>query len=146
MIKQEIKPKNIIIATLLMCILVLLVFFDYQRVHKDFRDLKTRLNEIRMETLTKNRSHVLNFKWNIMSVTDYQTKKTIETMNLSTLKDVQYDTKLGKDTIVFSRGTTSAFNIRIHGGEIILKSWLGFTKYIHINCAGYIREGRYPQE
>ena len=52
----------------------------------------------------------------------------------------------GKDTIVFSRGTTSAFNIRIHGGEIILKSWLGFTKYIHINCAGYIREGRYPDE
>jgi hypothetical protein len=42
------------------------------------------------------------------------------------------------------QGTTSEHNKRIHGGEIMLKSILGFKKYIHVNCNGYVREGRYP--
>ncbi len=67
-------------------------------------------------------------------------------MEFSTINDVRYDSTLGIDTIVFQQGVTSTFNKRIHGGEIILRSWLGFTKHIHINCAGHVREGRYPEE
>jgi hypothetical protein len=41
---------------------------------------------------------------------------------------------------------TSAYNKRVHDGEIMLKSLLGFTRYIHVNCNGVVAEGRYPEE
>ncbi|HSL40351.1 MAG TPA: hypothetical protein VK857_08265, partial [Desulforhopalus sp.] len=62
-----------------------------------------------------------------------------------TIKEVNYDTKIGKNMIVIHRGTTELFNERVHGGEIELKSWCGFKKYIHVNCAGVVSEGRYPE-
>ncbi len=67
-------------------------------------------------------------------------------MKVSTLHKVNYDTTLGKDMIVFENGVTNPFNIRIHGGDLSVKSWLGFTKNIHVNCAGYVREGKYPED
>ncbi len=144
--KQKVSLKNIIAGTSLMLTLTLLVFIDYQRVQKDFSHLKTKLNEFRMESLMMGKNLVIGFKENEMSATVYKTNQQIESMKISTLHDVQYDTVLGIDTIVFYKGTTSAYNKRIHGGEISLRSWLGFTKYIHINCAGYVREGQYPED
>jgi len=126
--------------------MALLVFFDYQRVQKNFRVLKTILNEIRLATLTNESNLVVSFKGKIISILKYPGLEEIESMKISTLSDVMYDTKLGANTIVFNKGTTSAFNIRIHGGEIVLKSWFGFKKHIHINCAGFIREGTYPED
>ncbi|MCD4676688.1 MAG: hypothetical protein K8S18_11945 [Desulfobacula sp.] len=144
--KEKISIKNIIIGTSLMSTLVILVFFDYQRVQKDFRNLKVQLTEIRLETLVKNKPIVVKFKGKEMSIIDFKTNRILDSMEFSTLNDVMYDTKLGQDTIVFHGGTTNLFNTRIHGGEILLKSWLGFNKYIHVNCAGYVREGRYPED
>ena len=63
-------------------------------------------------------------------------RRTIEDKKYPTISDVSYDTKIGKNMIVFHRGTTELFNERVHGGEIALKSWFGFKKYIHVNCAG----------
>ena len=143
---KKISIKNIIIGTSLITTLALLVFFDYQRVQKDFRNLKAQLTKIRLETLLKNKPLVVKFKEKEMSVKDFRTDKILDSIKFSTLNDVMYDTKLDKNTIVFHGGTTNLFNIRIHGGEISLRSWLGFTKYIHVNCAGYIREGRYPED
>jgi hypothetical protein len=63
------------------------------------------------------------------------------------IKLVDYDTTLEDNMIVFGKqGTTSEHNKRIHGGEIMLKSILGFKKYIHVNCNGYVTEGRYPED
>jgi len=47
--------------------------------------------------------------------------------------------------IVFNNGVTDSYNTRVHGGEIILRSLLGFEKSTHVNCAGLVREGRYPE-
>lgn len=144
--KKKISIKNIIIGTSLITTLAGLVFLDYQRVQRDFRNLKAQLTEIRLETLLKDKPLVVKFTGTEMSVKDFRTDKTLDSMKFSTLNDVMYDTKLGQDTIVFQGGTTNRFNTRIHGGEISLRSWLGFTKYIHVNCAGYVREGRYPED
>ena len=144
--KKKINFKNIIVGTSLMITFAMLVFSDYQRVQKDFRNLKAQLMNTRFESLIKNKSFVVKFKEKEMTVSDYQTGKSKEIMQIPTLKEVRYDTKLGKNMIVFERGTTDRFNTRIHGGEILLRSWLGFAKYIHVNCAGYIREGRYPED
>ena len=144
--KKKISFKNIIVGTSLMTTFAMLVFSDYQRVQKDFRNLKNQLMNTRFESLIKNKSFVVKFKEKEMTVSDYQTGKSKEIMQIPTLKEVRYDTKLGKNMIVFERGTTDRFNTRIHGGEILLRSWLGFGKNIHVNCAGYIREGGYPED
>jgi len=143
--KKKISIKNIIIGTSLLTTLALLVFFDYQRVQKDFKNLKDQLTDIRLETLLENKPMIIKFIGKKMSVIDMQTDKTLDAMKFSTLNNVMYDTNLGKNMIIFQNGVTNEFNTRIHGGEISLRSWFGFTKYIHVNCAGYTSEGRYPK-
>jgi len=110
------------------------------------RKNKGKISNTRFESLMKNKYLVVKFKGKKMSVSDHQTGGSIETMQTPTLKGIRYDTKLGKNMIVFDSGTTNRFNTRIHGGEILLRSWLGFSKYIHVNCTGYIMEGRYPED
>ncbi|MCK5349204.1 MAG: hypothetical protein KAJ25_07425 [Desulfobacula sp.] len=95
--KKKISIKNIIIATSLLTTLALWVFFDYQRVQKDFRNLKAQLTEIRLETLTKNKYMIVKFKGKEMSVKDFRTDKILDSMNISTLNDVMHDTKLGQN-------------------------------------------------
>jgi len=40
--------------------------------------------------------------------------------------ELNYDTTLGDDMILFDGHGTSAYNRREHGGDVRLKSWLGF--------------------
>ena len=75
--KKKIRIENIIIGTSLICTFALLVFFDYQRVQKDFKNLKAQLTEIRLETLLENKTLVVKFKGNKISVIDMQTDKTL---------------------------------------------------------------------
>ena len=143
---KKINFKNVAVLAFLQIALAMMVFYDYLSVQNDFKALKARLMNIRMETISNNKSLTVKFDEKKISVSDHQTGQQIDSFQITTLSDVHYDTKLGKNMIVFDRGTTERFNIRIHGGEISLRSWFGFRKYIHINCAGYIREGRYPED
>ena len=143
---KKINFKNVAVLTLLQIALSMMVFYDYLSVQNDFKALKTRLMNIRMETISNDKIIIVKFDEKKISVLNYQTGQEVDSFEISTLNDVLYDTKLGKNMIVFDRGTTERFNIRIHGGEISLRSWFGFRKYIHINCAGYIQEGRYPED
>jgi len=79
-------------------------------------------------------------------ITDKETGKTTAALNIPTLDQVNYDTTLGDNMIVFYGLGTSAYNKRIHGGDIRLKSWLGYRKNIAVNCTGYVYEGVYPAE
>ena len=79
-------------------------------------------------------------------VRDRDTGLVIKSLNVSTLDQVNYDTILGNNMIVFHGRGTSAYDKRIHGGDLRLKSWLGFKKNIAVNCTGLVTEGRYPAE
>jgi hypothetical protein len=46
--------------------------------------------------------------------------------------------------IVFDGHGTSEYNKKEHGGDLRLKSWLGFRKNIAVNCTGLVTEGVYP--
>ncbi|MBW1783106.1 MAG: hypothetical protein JRL30_20480 [Deltaproteobacteria bacterium] len=46
--------------------------------------------------------------------------------------------------IVFCQRGTGEYNKREHGGDLRLKSWLGFRKNIAVNCTGLVKEGLYP--
>lgn len=70
----------------------------------------------------------------------------IRSLPLPTLNQVNYNTTLGDNMIVFRPGGTHEHNTRIHGGDIRLKSWLGFSRSIAVNCNGYVKEGVYPEE
>lgn len=144
--KQKIRIKNIIIASSVIIAIALLVLFDYHRVNSDFERLKADLIRIRLKSITEDTVLTVKFDGNTVSVVEFFDGPLIESNVYSTISKVEYVTTVGKSRIVFCAGTTSMYNERIHGGEIALKSWFGFSKYIHVNCAGLIEEGRYPEE
>ena len=47
--------------------------------------------------------------------------------------------------VVFDGHGTCAYNKRVHGGDIRLKSWLGFRKSIVVRCTGLVMKGVYPR-
>jgi hypothetical protein len=61
------------------------------------------------------------------------------------LDQVNYDTTLGDDMIVFYKQGTGKYNKRVHGGDIQLKSWFGFQRNIVVRCTGLVMEGVYPE-
>jgi len=143
--KQKLSIRNIAVAASFLIAVSLLVLLDYHRVENDFDQLKADLMRIRLQSITENKPFVVKFDGNEVFVLEFPDGPLIESLRFSTISKVMYDTTVGKNMIVYHTGTTSMHNQHIHGGEIALKSWLGFSKYIHVNCAGLAQEGRYPE-
>lgn len=141
--KRKISINNVVIASSIITAIGLFVLFDHYRVNSDFKRLKADLMRIRLKSVDK--PFVVKFDGTKVSVWEFPNGQLIESQVFSTINKVMYDTTAGKNTIVFHGGTTSMHNKRIHGGEIALKSWFGFRKYIHVNCAGLAEEGQYPE-
>lgn len=122
------------------------VLWDHFRVNRDFFELKTLLSNVRYAAITKNKVLIARFLGKDVVVRDRKTGMVIKSLNVPTLDEVNYDTTLGSDMILFSGRGTSEYNKREHGGDLRLKSWLGFKKYIAVNCTGLVTEGVYPAE
>ena len=137
--------KNIVIATSIIFAVFLLVLFDYHSVQSDFKHLKADLMRIRLKSVTDDKPLMVKFNGTEVSVLGFPTGPLLEKLQFRTIQNVVYDTTAGKNMIVFHNGTTSMHNKRVHGGEIGLRSWFGFQKFIHVNCAGLAEEGRYPE-
>ena len=141
--------KSIITVTLLSAVLCAIAFFimwDHYQVNRDFRQLKRLLTDVRLKAVRQHKVLVTKFIGKTISVTNHNTGAVIETLALPTLNQVNYDTTLGKDMIVFYERGTGKYNKRIHGGDIRLKSYLGFRKNIVVRCTGLALEGLYPEE
>ena len=122
-----------------------LVMWDHHRVNMDFRQLKVLLTDARWQTAGKDKTLVARFVDNTVSVTDNDTGVVADTLEVPTLDQVNYDTTLGDDMIVFYWRGTGKYNKRVHGGDVRLKSWLGFRKNIVVRCTGLAMEGTYPE-
>ena len=122
------------------------VMWDYYRVNRDFRQLKALLTDARWQTAGKDKTLVARFTDKAVSITDNDTGVVIDTLAVPTLHQVNYDTTLGDNMIVFYSRGTGKYNKRVHGGDIRLKSWLGFRKNIVVRCTGLVMEGVYPVE
>jgi len=79
-------------------------------------------------------------------INDKKTGKVIGSLNVPTLDEVNYDATLGDGMIVFNGHGTSSYNKRNHGGDLRLKSWIGFRKNIAGNCTDLVTEGVYTEE
>ncbi len=145
-----IRPwKRIIRVTLLSALLsgvACFVMWDYYRVNKDFRQLKALLTDARWQTAGRDKILIARFADKAVFVIDNATGSVIKTLIVPTLDQVNYDTTLGGDMIVFYAHGTGKYNKRVHGGDIRLKSWLGFRKNIVVRCTGLVMEGVYPAE
>jgi hypothetical protein len=137
---------RILVLTVLFTGAGLLVFLDYSRVDRDFSKLKTLLRDARYRAITKNKTLIARFVGKEITITDRKTGEVVSGLNISTLAEVNYNTTLGDDMIVFTGRGTSEYNKRVHGGDLRLKSWLGFRKNIAVNCTGLVTEGLYPVE
>jgi hypothetical protein len=99
-----------------------------------------------VDAFYKNSTIIVRFNGDTVTVKNQQDPEHATTVRIPLIARVDYDTVLGEDMIVYTMRGTSAYNKRVHGGEIMLKSLLGFRKYIHVNCNGMVTEGRYPED
>ncbi|MBU4259632.1 MAG: hypothetical protein KKI12_04225 [Proteobacteria bacterium] len=141
----EIKPYRILILTLIIVSIGILIIQDYSRLTKDFSKLMSFLTNARLKAMQDDVILITQFMGKNVIVKEGEKGNVLGFLNISTLHKINYDTKLGKDTIVFTGSGTSPYNIRIHGGDITLKSWFGFRKNIAVNCTGLVTEGLYPE-
>ena len=103
------------------------------------------LRDVRSTAIHDDQVIVVRFKGRKITVENKN--HIVRTLLVPTLYHINYNTIKGNNMIVFDRYRgTSAYNIRVHGGEINFKSWFGWEKNIHVNCTGLAREGLYPTE
>ena len=122
------------------------VLWDYYRVDRDFSTLKALLSDTRYRAIGKDKTFIVRFSGKKVIITDKTTGKVIKSLSIPTLDEVNYNTTLGENMIVFDGHGTADHNKKIHGGDLRLKSWLGFRKNIAVNCTGLVTEGVYPAE
>jgi hypothetical protein len=103
------------------------------------------LRTARVDALYMKTTVIVRFNGSMVTVTNQKDSRNITT-TIPMIAKVDYDTVMGNDMIVYDLHGTSAYNKRVHGGEIMLKSLLGFQRYIHVNCNGVVTEGRYPED
>ena len=137
--------RVVVLSAVLSC-MGCFVVWDYSRLNSDFRELKALLTDTRCQTAGGDKILVARFIGDSVSITDIDTGIVINALTVPTLDQVNYDTTLGKDMIVFYASGTGKYNKRVHGGDIRLKSWLGFRKNIVVRCTGLVMEGVYPGE
>ena len=148
-IPDSFKQINLIRALILSLCLIAIgtaVLWDHYRVNRDFAQLKTLLINTRLSSAEDDRSLIVRFINKAVRVIEMETGAVSRNLEVPTLHSVNYDSTIGKDTIVFTPIGTSSYNVRVHGGDMTLKSWFGFKKNISVNCTGLVMEGLYPND
>ena len=139
------RKKALLYSLYALLIAASLIVLDYNRLTLDFDRLYELLNKARLDAIYGKVKVIVKFDGDQVTVTSKAAPEPL-TAVIPTLAGVDYDTTLGDDMVVFTWQGTGAYNKRIHGGEIMLRSILGFRRYIHVNCTGLVVEGRYPEE
>jgi len=144
--KEKIDWHKILFLVLILVFIGSVVFYDYSRLKKDFKSVRSLLSDVRFRAIKKNRDITAQFIEKGLVIKDTKSAKVYSELKIPTLQNVNYDTTLGKDMIVFTGRGTARYNVRVHGGDLTLRSWFGFQKHIAVNCTGFVREGTYPAE
>ena len=123
-----------------------LVMWDYNRLSVDFNNVMSLLRNVRLYAAETDKNMAVRFGDKNITVKEIGSDEEYYSLKVQTLSKVNYDTTLGKGIIVFTGTGTSPYNLKVHGGNLLLKSWFGFKKYIWVNCTGFAKEGQYPTE
>jgi hypothetical protein len=144
-LQKYITRKTLIFILSIIAVMYGGILWDLHCLDKDFDQLYLLLRTARVDALYKDTTVIVRFNGNTVTVTNKRDSKKM-TRTFSTIAGVDYDTTMGKNMIVYDRHGTGEYNKRVHGGEIMLKSLLGFRRYIHVNRNGLVTEGRYPED
>jgi predicted small integral membrane protein len=144
-LQKYITRKTLIFILSIIAIVYGGFLWDLQRLDKDFDQLFLLLRTARVDALYMETIVIVKFNGSKVTVINQKDSKEM-TRTFSTIAKVDYDTTMGKNMIVYDRYGTGEYNKRVHGGEIMLRSLLGFRRYIHVNCTGLVTEGRYPED
>jgi len=144
MLPRYLSRRNLTILLFFTAVLSFTIFWDLRSLNKEFDQLYLLLRAARMDALYMRTKVIVRFNGNEVTVTNQKDPKSMTTI-IPRLAKVNYDTVMENNMIVYDLHGTSAYNKRIHGGEIMLKSWLGVQRYLHVNCNGVVSEGRYPE-
>ncbi len=131
--------------TLTILCLAFFVQWDRHRLNADFNNVLSLLKNVWIDAGVNNKQLVVKFYRDNIKVTYGDSGQLFSALSVPTLHDVNYDTTLGKNMIVYTGIGTSGHNIKEHGGDLTLRSWFGFKKYFAVNCNGLVTEGRYPE-
>ena len=143
---SEINFVRIFLVSLTLVTVGGFVIWDYHRLSEDFNNVMALLRNVRLYAAETNKNMAVRFDGENIIVKELGSDEQYKTLKVQTLSKVNYDTTIGKGIIVFTGIGTSPYNLKVHGGDLMLKSWLGFKKYIWVNCTGFAKEGRYPAE
>ena len=142
----HLNPWRVTALTLIIVLAGSFALWDHYRVNRDFASLKSLLMKTRNEALQSGKTFTTKFSGKDVKIQKGISGNLIQALHVPTLSAVNYDTKLGKDMIVFTSRGTDPYNIKIHGGDMTLRSWFGFQKYLAVNCTGFVSEGLYPDD
>ena len=145
MLPRHLNIRTLIFILLPIAVVSVAILWDLQRLDTDFNHLSSLLKTARWDAFYKDTTIIVRFNGNTVTVTNQKDSKNMTT-TIPMIARVDYDTLMGNDMIVYDWRGTAEYNKRVHGGEIMLKSLLGFRRYIHVNCNGLVTEGRYPKD
>ena len=143
---SEINFVRIFLVSLTLVTVGGFVIWDYHRLSEDFYNVMSLLRDVRLYAAETDKNMAVRFDDKNIIVKELGSDEQYNTLKVQTLSKVNYDTTLGKGIIVFTGIGTSPYNLKVHGGDLLLKSWFGFKKYIWVNCTGFAKEGQYPTE
>jgi len=141
---KHLNIRTLIFILFSVAIANLAILWDLQRLNDNFNRLYFLLKTARLDAFYKDTTIIVRFNGDTVTMTNQKDSKNI-TMLIPTIERVDYNTVKGNNMIIYTWRGTSEYNKRIHGGEIMLKSLLGFRKYLHVNCTGLVTEGRHPE-
>ena len=109
---------RILILTILFTSAGTFVIWDYYRVDRDFSALKALLQDTRYRAIGNDKTFVARFSGKEVAVSDKNIGLVIKTLIVPTLDEVNYNTTLGDNMIVFDGHGTADHNKKIHGGDL----------------------------
>lgn len=144
-LSRYLNIRTLIFILLPLAVVSMAISWDLQRLDNDFSQLYSLLKNARSDAFYKDTTIIVKFDNKTVTVSN-QKDSTNLTTTIPAIANVNYDTVMGNNMIVYTWRGTSAHNKRVHGGEIMLKSLLGFRRYLYVNCNGLVTEGRYPED
>ncbi len=119
----------------------IMVVWQHFQVDREFHTLYLLLNRARTQAMQAG-PLIVRFTPYTVRV-ERPNGDVLESLFLTTLDEVCYQTTQGKRWIIFGAdGSTSSYNLHLHGGDITLKSWTGYERSLWVHCTGGVTSGR----
>jgi hypothetical protein len=138
---RPLRWSRIIALALVFAAVPIMVAWQHFQVDREFHALYLLLNRARMQAM---QTGPLTVRFTPYTVrVERLNNDVMESLFLTTLEEVRYQTTQGDGRIVFSAGgSTSPYNIHLHGGDVTLKSWTGYERTLWVHCSGGVTQGR----